>query len=52
VFGKIEREAGTNRFIMSVGQWIERTDAIKENLIPQEITKQQTVNKPIAAMRG
>lgn len=27
-FGVIEREAGSNRFIMSVGQWIERTKAI------------------------
>ena len=27
-FGVIEREAGTNRFVMSVGQWIERTKAI------------------------
>ncbi|MFA5433517.1 MAG: KilA-N domain-containing protein, partial [Candidatus Paceibacterota bacterium] len=27
-FGVIGREAGTNRFIMSVGQWIERTKAI------------------------
>ncbi|MDL2312050.1 KilA-N domain-containing protein [Bacteroidales bacterium OttesenSCG-928-B11] len=27
-FEVIEREAGTNRFIMSVGQWIERTKAI------------------------
>ena len=27
-FGVIEREAGTNRFIMSVGQWIDRTNAI------------------------
>ena len=27
-FGVIEREAGTNRFIMSVGQWIGRTNAI------------------------
>ena len=27
-FGAIEREAGTNRFIMSVGQWIKRTNAI------------------------
>ena len=27
-FGVIGREAGTNRFIMSVGQWIERTMAI------------------------
>ena len=27
-FGVIEREAGTNRFMMSVGQWIERTKAI------------------------
>ncbi len=27
-FGVIEREAGTNRFIMSVGQWIKRTNAI------------------------
>ncbi|MFM2292321.1 MAG: hypothetical protein RIS29_2134 [Bacteroidota bacterium] len=26
-FGVIEREAGINRFIMSVGQWIERTNA-------------------------
>jgi hypothetical protein len=26
-FGVIEQEAGTNRFIMSVGQWIERTKA-------------------------
>jgi len=26
-FGVIEREAGTNRFIMSAGQWIERTKA-------------------------
>ena len=24
-FGVIGREAGTNRFIMSVGQWVERT---------------------------
>lgn len=27
-FGVIGREAGTNRFIMSVGQWVERTMAI------------------------
>jgi len=27
-FGVIEQEAGTNRFIMSVGQWIDRTRAI------------------------
>jgi len=27
-FGVIEQEAGTNRFIMSAGQWIERTQAI------------------------
>ncbi len=27
-FGVIKNEAGVNRFIMSVGQWIERTDAI------------------------
>lgn len=27
-FGVIEREAGTNRFIMSAGQWINRTKAI------------------------
>lgn len=27
-FEVIEREAGTNRFIMSVGQWIERTKAV------------------------
>ena len=27
-FGVIENEAGTNRFIMSVGQWINRTNAI------------------------
>lgn len=26
-FGVIKQEAGVNRFIMSVGQWIERTDA-------------------------
>jgi len=27
-FGVIEQEAGINRFIMSVGQWINRTDAM------------------------
>jgi KilA-N domain len=27
-FGVIEQEAGVNRFIMSVGQWIERTGAV------------------------
>lgn len=27
-FGVIKNEADVNRFIMSVGQWIERTDAI------------------------
>jgi hypothetical protein len=27
-FGVIEREAGTNRFIMSAGQWINRTNAM------------------------
>lgn len=27
-FGVIEQQAGTNRFIMSVGQWIERTKAV------------------------
>jgi hypothetical protein len=27
-FGVIEQESGVNRFIMSVGQWIERTSAI------------------------
>ena len=26
-FGVIEQDAGKNRFIMSVGQWIERTSA-------------------------
>ncbi len=26
-FGVIEKNAGTNRFIMSAGQWIERTKA-------------------------
>jgi hypothetical protein len=26
-FGVIEMEAGINRFIMSVGQWIDRTKA-------------------------
>lgn len=26
-FGVIEQSAGTNRFIMSVGQWIDRTKA-------------------------
>jgi KilA-N domain len=26
-FGVIEKEAGTNRFTMSVGQWINRTNA-------------------------
>jgi hypothetical protein len=28
-FGVIRREAGTNKFIMSVGQWVERTKAIE-----------------------
>ena len=32
-FGVIEREAGTNRFIMSVGQWIARTKAIGLNKV-------------------
>ena len=27
-FGVIENESGVNRFIMSVGQWIDRTGAI------------------------
>jgi hypothetical protein len=27
-FGVIGQEAGTNRFIMSVGQWIERTNSV------------------------
>lgn len=27
-FGVIEQEAGTNRFIMSVGQWIDRTKSV------------------------
>ena len=27
-FGVIEQEAGTNRFIMSVGQWLDRTKAV------------------------
>ncbi len=27
-FGVIEKEAGTNRFIMSVGQWVQRTNAV------------------------
>ncbi len=27
-FGVIENEAGVNRFIMSVGQWIKRTNAV------------------------
>ena len=27
-FGVIEQEAGVNRFIMSVGQWIQRTGAV------------------------
>lgn len=27
-FGVIEKDAGTNRFIMSVGQWVDRTKAL------------------------
>ncbi|HCX98500.1 MAG TPA: DNA-binding protein [Bacteroidales bacterium] len=55
-FGVIEQESGINRLIMSVGQWIERTNAfgmlvkagryggtyaIKENLIPKDLSKQK-----------
>ena len=27
-FGVIKNDAGVNRFVMSVGQWIERTDSV------------------------
>jgi len=33
-FGVIEKEAGVNRFIMSVGQWIERTHSISMTVKP------------------
>jgi hypothetical protein len=31
-YGVIEQESGVNRFIMSVGQWIGRTQAIGMNM--------------------
>lgn len=37
VYDEIKQEAGLNRFIMSVKQWVTRT-----NLIPAELTPQQT----------
>ena len=44
-FGIIKNTSGSNNFVLSVKQWIEHyhihTDAIKENLIPAELTKQQ-----------
>ncbi|MFM7683252.1 MAG: KilA-N domain-containing protein [Bacteroidota bacterium] len=40
-FGVIGNESGVNRFVMSVGQWIDITYAIKENLIPTTLTNEQ-----------
>ena len=44
-FGVIEQEAGRNRFIMSVGQWIERTQAIGM-LVKAKISFQKPSQKP------
>ena len=53
-FSYIKNESGSNGFVLSSKQWIEKTkaiglisnyyiytDAIKENLIPEELTKHQ-----------
>ena len=43
-FERIKNEAGLNRFILSVKQWTDyriHTDAIRQNLIPAEVTAKQ-----------
>lgn len=40
-FEAVKNEAGLNRFVMTPKKWIEATDAIKENLLPPELTPTQ-----------
>ena len=40
-FSNIRIDSGSNGYILSSKQWIERTNAIKQNLIPAVLTKQQ-----------
>jgi len=40
-FDHFRKQAGLPSFVLSASEWIESTDAIKQNLIPQEITPAQ-----------
>ena len=40
-FSNIRFNADSNGYVLSAKQWIERTNAIKQNLIPAVLTKQQ-----------
>ena len=40
-FATIRNQAGLNSFKISVKEYVEKTDAIKQNLIPGEVTPQQ-----------
>ena len=40
-FSNIRIDSGSNGYVFSSKQWIERTNAIKQNLIPAVLTKQQ-----------
>ena len=40
-FSNIRIDSGSNGYVLSSKQWIERTNAIKQNLIPAVLTKQQ-----------
>ena len=40
-FSNIRIDSGSNGYVLSSKQWIERTDAIKQNLISAVLTKQQ-----------
>ena len=41
-FDPLLAEAGSNSFTMSPTRWVEITDAIKSNLIPEKVTAKQS----------
>ncbi|MBU2574757.1 MAG: KilA-N domain-containing protein [Elusimicrobia bacterium] len=43
-FDQFKSEAGANYFVLSPQKWINVTDVIKENLVPDELSKQQINN--------
>ena len=40
-FDTFRTEAGLNRFVMTPSKWVENTDAIQQNLLPPDLTREQ-----------